>query len=119
LNFQLYAPSIQNTIRNFVLKITFFYVSSVFDIRYTIYFSSNVLKVFNCTSGAINPVTWGQMRVLLMHYSLTMPSKYVQWYPHVTIRMNQFMHSAHERVCQYLPALLADSILPLIGYKAG
>jgi alcohol-forming fatty acyl-CoA reductase len=77
----------------------------------------NSIPVYNCTSGQMNPQTWGEMGTSLLKYSRKNPSKYVMMNPTVSYRTNRFMHWLYEIVLHFLPALAFDLMLRVQGKK--
>ncbi|KAJ8958519.1 hypothetical protein NQ318_002313 [Aromia moschata] len=69
------------------------------------------MRVYNCTSGCINPITWKKFGQLTQTYSLEYPSKYVTWYPGFTYRTNRIMHAIYATVYHTIPSALLDMYL--------
>ena len=78
---------------------------------------SNAIKVYNCTSGTLNPLSWEELGALTQRHSLTVPSRYIQWYPGFTFRTNRFMHLIYDMMFHFFPAFLMDTALRLTGTK--
>ncbi|XP_011495398.1 PREDICTED: putative fatty acyl-CoA reductase CG5065 [Ceratosolen solmsi marchali] len=78
---------------------------------------SCALRVYNCTSGSINPIKWGEIGELTRKYAIESPSKYVMWYPHVTYRSSQIFHKVAIAILHFLPAFVIDLILRFRGSK--
>lgn len=86
-------------------------------IRMFVFFSSNNMNVYNCTSGSINPITWKEFGQLTHKYSIKYPSKYVTWYPGFTYRTNRTMHAICATLFHTIPSALLDIYLILIKRK--
>ncbi|KAG7214096.1 hypothetical protein KM043_001455 [Ampulex compressa] len=78
---------------------------------------SNTVKIYNCTSGSINPVRWGEFGKLTRKHAIESPSKYVMWYPGFTFRTNKFIHNVMVATLHFLPAFVVDLILRFQGSK--
>lgn len=73
---------------------------------------SNQMRVYNCTSGSSNPITWKRFKELTLKYSKKYPSKYVTWYPGFTYRTSIIMHL----ICVFLLHLIPSAILDIFLY---
>ncbi len=78
---------------------------------------TNDIKVYNCTSGQINPVYWKEYGELTMKYGRKNPSKYVMLYPQFSYRTNRVIHFLYETFLQFLPALIFDVFMRIQGRK--
>ncbi|VVC43986.1 Hypothetical protein CINCED_3A007887 [Cinara cedri] len=77
----------------------------------------NAVRVYNCTSGARNPLRWEELGNLCQYHSLTAPSKYLQWYPGFSFRTNRMVHRLCEILFHFVPAFILDIVLRLTGSK--
>lgn len=77
----------------------------------------NAVRVYNCTSGALNPLRWEELGNLTQYHSLTAPSKYLQWYPGFSFRTNRMVHRLCEILFHFVPAFVLDIVLRLTGSK--
>ncbi|KAK3926150.1 Putative fatty acyl-CoA reductase [Frankliniella fusca] len=71
--------------------------------------------VYNCVSGASNPVTWGK---LLHEYLVAVranPSPRALWWPDCTFTPSWLYHNIRVATLMILPAFLFDLIAPLLG----
>lgn len=75
------------------------------------------IKVYNCTSGQMNPVKWHEYGDMTTKYARLNPSKYVMLYPKFTYRTNRFVHKIVEIFLHFLPALLFDWLMRAQGAK--
>nr|XP_008194927.2 PREDICTED: fatty acyl-CoA reductase 1 isoform X1 [Tribolium castaneum] len=73
---------------------------------------SNTMRVYNCTSGTTNPISWKEFGRLTQKYWLEYPSKYVTWYPGFTYRTSRAMHV----ICAHLFHLLPSAFLDVFLY---
>lgn len=78
---------------------------------------SNEVRVYNCTSGTLNPILWHDYGRITEKHAKQIPSKYVQWYPGFSFRTNRMVHNVVELFLQFIPALLIDMIMILSGMK--
>ncbi|XP_071632062.1 putative fatty acyl-CoA reductase CG5065 isoform X2 [Temnothorax longispinosus] len=78
---------------------------------------TDTIKIYNCTSSTVNPITWGEFGYLVRKHAIESPSKYVMWYPGFTFRTNKFIHSIIVATLHFLPAFIVDLILRVQGCK--
>ncbi|KAL3270557.1 hypothetical protein HHI36_021095 [Cryptolaemus montrouzieri] len=78
---------------------------------HTVAYTSNSVRVYNCVSGGINPVTWRKFGDLTHKYVREYPSKYVQWYPGFEYRTNRFIHMIYAIMYHTIPAAILDVFL--------
>ncbi|CAB3379948.1 Hypothetical predicted protein [Cloeon dipterum] len=78
---------------------------------------NNEIRVYNCTSGTLNPLQWEQLREFSVKAGREVPSKYVQWYPGCTFRINYLMHRLNQIFLHFLPACVLDLGMKLQGLK--
>lgn len=81
------------------------------------YLSSNSPRVYNCTSGQINPIKWIDFGKMTTKYAISNPTKYVMLYPGFTYRKNRVVHKFIEFFYHFLPAYCFDIIMRLQGSK--
>ncbi|KAL1455577.1 hypothetical protein WDU94_009661 [Cyamophila willieti] len=75
------------------------------------------LKVYNCSSGHTNPLSWRDLGIMCHKYALKTPSKYIQFYPGFSFRTNRLAHKFCELLYHFLPALLLDIFLQVQKQK--
>lgn len=75
-------------------------------------------KVFNCVSGAQNPITWRDFIDKTLRGLIKNPLEGVIWYPSLVLRRNHLAHLAHQFVAQTIPAYLMDGYARLMGKQA-
>ena len=73
--------------------------------------------IFHCTSGDINPVTWGQMEDTLFPVLRHYPSTGQFRYPFGTFKSNKYHDKVTRIIVHYLPALIIDFICLILGKK--
>ncbi|XP_071582661.1 putative fatty acyl-CoA reductase CG5065 [Temnothorax nylanderi] len=78
---------------------------------------TDTIKIYNCTSSTVHPITWGEFGYLVRKHAIESPSKYVMWYPGFTFRTNKFIHSIIVATLHFLPAFIVDLILRVQGCK--
>lgn len=78
---------------------------------HTAAYRSNTMRVYNCTSGQMNPVKWRDYGRYTQNAALVYPSKYITWYPGFTFRTNRLMHWLCSRLFHTAPACIFDLIL--------
>ncbi|XP_065159367.1 putative fatty acyl-CoA reductase CG5065 [Atheta coriaria] len=72
---------------------------------------SNTMRIYNCTSGHDNNITWGEFSQMTVASARKFPSKYITWYPQVIFTKNRFFYYLIQMFMQRAPALLADLLL--------
>lgn len=75
------------------------------------------MKVYNCASGTLNPITWGEFRDHVQLSWQENPTKDMMWYPHGTCYSSKFLFTIMIAIQHYLPALFLDVVLRLQGKK--
>lgn len=78
---------------------------------HTAAYRSNTMRVYNCTSGQINDISWKRFGYLTQRYAIEYPSKYVHLYPGFTYRTNRIMHWIYSALFHILPACVIDVFL--------
>ncbi|XP_014251336.1 putative fatty acyl-CoA reductase CG5065 isoform X2 [Cimex lectularius] len=84
---------------------------------HTANFRKGSVPVYNCTSGSLNPIYWHELGKLTLKHSLTMPSKYQQWYPGFSFTTNRFKHNIKDLFLHTFPAFITDVYLRIKGSK--
>lgn len=78
---------------------------------------ANAIRVYNCTSGQMNPVAWSDYGRMTLKYARQFPSKYVLLYPNFSYRTNRTVHRCYELLFHFLPAIGYDLLLRSKGLK--
>ncbi|XP_022240863.1 fatty acyl-CoA reductase 1-like [Limulus polyphemus] len=77
------------------------------------------VMVYNCTSGPINRVTWGEIERLAYPFILTHPSMEVLRYPGGSFKTNRLLNRICEVLEHEIPARIIDFLAKVLGYKPG
>ncbi|XP_026474314.1 putative fatty acyl-CoA reductase CG5065 [Ctenocephalides felis] len=75
------------------------------------------IPVYNCTSGAVNPVTWGQLESEGHKSLLRNPFSGVLWYPGGSFKRSRIYNSVCVTAFHTIPAYLIDVMARLSGKK--
>ncbi|KAI9556292.1 hypothetical protein GHT06_018866 [Daphnia sinensis] len=73
------------------------------------------VSVYCCTTGHLNPITWGHMRRWTIQSWLKYPTKDMMWYPGVYYTTNDVSLKINRILFHDLPAHLMDLFLKLTG----
>ncbi|ESP04680.1 hypothetical protein LOTGIDRAFT_170518 [Lottia gigantea] len=84
---------------------------------YTAVYKPKESLVYNCTSGAVNPLTWGDFQVGIMDYFKKTPLEGSFRRPYTTFTSNEMLHDYWVFVSHMIPAYLADFGYRLMGKK--
>ncbi|XP_013781053.1 putative fatty acyl-CoA reductase CG5065 [Limulus polyphemus] len=79
----------------------------------------NNIMVYNCTTGSIVKVTWGQIEKLAYPFVVKHPSMQVFRYPGGSFKHYWWLNSICEMVEHNIPAYFVDFLARLTGYKPG
>lgn len=77
---------------------------------------TNVL-IYHCTTGSVNPFTWGEMEDVVMNVWKKVPLDACFRRPSITLTCNGFLHDFYIMVSHMVPAYIADLGYCLIGKK--
>ncbi|EEC15483.1 acyl-CoA reductase, putative, partial [Ixodes scapularis] len=75
------------------------------------------VRVYNCTSGTLQRQTWGDVTTTMHELILSHPLPHVMRYPSVGLTRSRLCHSVSLLCLHYLPALVLDLGLQLVGRK--
>ncbi|KZS20143.1 Fatty acyl-CoA reductase 1 [Daphnia magna] len=78
---------------------------------------SEPIEVYNCSSGSLNPITWGEFRRLGLQVLSKFPFKEIMRCPGVELRSSWIVYQIELAFYHHLPALLADTTARLCGKK--
>lgn len=84
---------------------------------HTVACRDNAMRVYNCTSGQINGISWKRYGELTTIAALQYPSKYISWYPGFSYRTNRPMHWIYAALFHTAPACLFDLLLYCTKHK--
>lgn len=73
--------------------------------------------IFHCTSGSVNPISWGQMEDTFFSIIRKYPSQQVLRYPFGSFKSNKLHDTITRLFVHYLPALIIDLICLVMGKK--
>jgi len=73
--------------------------------------------VYNCTSGATNPVTWGEVEKLMLPIIYNYPFETMFWHPGGSSKENWYSHRFCQLLFHYGTAYLVDLVCWLAGRK--
>ncbi|XP_074601051.1 putative fatty acyl-CoA reductase CG5065 [Brevipalpus obovatus] len=73
--------------------------------------------VYNCTSGSLNPITWGQMQKISSPLLVKHPSTQIFRFPNAEFHSNRLIHELIVLVEHNIPAFLVDLLFKALGHK--
>ena len=76
----------------------------------------NGILIYNCTSGALNPMNWGQIKNMFP-YVLQYPSAQLYRYPYLIMKESQLFNKVCVLFDHIIPAYLFDALMTLLGRK--
>lgn len=82
--------------------------------------TNSVIKppvVYNCTSGSLNPITWGQVRNISQPLLIKYPSMQMFRYPDSAFHSNRLVHEIYLLIEHNIPAFLIDILFRATGHK--
>ena len=74
-------------------------------------------QVYNCTSGSLNPITWGQVEALVPSSIKKAAFEGALWAPKISAKENPYVNKIHQLFFHYGPAHGVDLICRLVGRK--
>ncbi|XP_074109524.1 putative fatty acyl-CoA reductase CG5065 [Cotesia typhae] len=78
---------------------------------------TNTIKIYNCVSGARNPITWGKFGHYLNKYAVESPTKLAVWYPGFNYTPSLLFHKISTVLFHHVPAFIIDIVLKFRGEK--
>ena len=75
------------------------------------------VQVYNCTSGSLNPITWGQVEALVPSSIEKAAFEGALWAPKISAKENPYVNKLHQLLFHYGPAHGVDLICRLVGRK--
>jgi len=78
---------------------------------------SNMIPVYNCTSSAVNPITWGQLLKLGFDAVYKYPMENCVWYPGGSYQEYWLANYIMQVLLHTIPAYIADGLSVLVGKK--
>ncbi|XP_026464308.1 putative fatty acyl-CoA reductase CG5065 [Ctenocephalides felis] len=74
-------------------------------------------RVYNCTSGSSNPITWRRLGQLTVQCARRNPTRHAVLYPGFSYRLSRIQHRLVETLLHMLPAMVLDTFLRIRGAK--
>ena len=75
------------------------------------------VPVFHCTSGTLNPITWGRIQVLILTFASLFPSVTTYRYPGGSFTSSKLKDNFLRLIMHYIPAYIVDLCTRLAGGK--
>jgi len=75
------------------------------------------IKVYNCTSGGLNTITWGEIEVWAVESVRKAAFEGALWYPRMTFRESPTLHRLSQLLFHYGPATGLDLLSTALGNK--
>jgi fatty acyl-CoA reductase len=85
---------------------------------YTAVERPSALKIYNCTTGELNKLTWGQVERASYEYMMKNPLDDVVRLPNPRFTSNRFWRTVNMWMDHYFPAWLGDLYCRMMGKKA-
>jgi len=79
--------------------------------------SKKSVTVYNCSTGHLNPLTWGRFRDVGFKVWMKYPTKEMMWYPSASFTMSTTIYKMEQAIFHYLPAYLIDAVCYLTGKR--
>lgn len=79
--------------------------------------SKKSIVVYNCSTGHLNPLTWGRFRDVGFQVWMKYPTKEMMWYPCASFTMNTTVYKIEQAIFHYLPAYCIDAVCYLMGKR--
>ena len=73
--------------------------------------------VFNCTSGSVNPISWGRVKEIAEPLLMKHPSMEIFRYPGTRFNSSKFLHELNVLIEHTIPAHLIDFLFKITGHK--
>ena len=67
-------------------------------------------QVYNCTSGSLNPITWGQVEALVPSSIKKAAFEGALWAPKISAKENPYVNKIHQLFFHYGPAHGVDLV---------
>ncbi|XP_046651701.1 putative fatty acyl-CoA reductase CG5065 isoform X2 [Daphnia pulicaria] len=79
--------------------------------------SSDQIRVYNCSSGSLNPIIWRDFRNWGLGGVHEFPCKEIMRYPNIKLQTNRLLFNIEIVLYHHVPALFFDTIALLCGRK--
>ena len=73
--------------------------------------------MYNCTSGSLNPITWGQVEALVPSSIEKAAFEGALWAPKISVKENPYVNKLHQLLFHYGLAHGVDLVCRLVGRK--
>lgn len=74
-------------------------------------------QIFNCTSGGLNPITWGELKDISEPILIQNPSMELFRYPGAKFHSSRLIHQIHLNIEHNVPAYFVDFLFRITGHK--
>lgn len=78
---------------------------------------SNEIMIYNCTSGQLNGITWGDIERIAFPILLRYPSKDILRYPGGSFKQSRFVNDLATFFQHVIPAYVFDAFCGIVGRK--
>ncbi|XP_067654609.1 fatty acyl-CoA reductase 1-like [Haliotis asinina] len=82
---------------------------------YTAVYQPKQTMVYHCTTGSVNPFTWGEMESVVINFYKRTPLDDCFRRPNVALTNNSFLHDYWMFVSHMIPAYMYDLVFKLVG----
>ncbi|XP_046367983.1 fatty acyl-CoA reductase 1-like [Haliotis rufescens] len=82
---------------------------------YTAVYQPKQTMVYHCTTGSVNPFTWGEMESVVINFYKRTPLDDCFRRPNVALTNNSFLHDYWMFVSHMVPAYMYDLVFKLVG----
>lgn len=119
IDFQHLGQKNYFSISKHLLKITFFSVVCLKIFQFDIIncYRPNRLLVYNCTSGANNPILWKQIETWGQEFIRKHPFSDILWYPGGSFKRSKLINNLCIYAFHLTPAFIIDTLSLLSGRK--
>lgn len=84
---------------------------------YTALAKPSAILIYHCTTGSVNPFTWGEMESVVLNFFKKTPLEAAFRRPNVSMTNNSLLHDYWVFVSHMIPAYLTDLGYSLLGKK--
>ena len=75
------------------------------------------VRVFNCTSGCVNPISWGRVKEVADPLLIKHPSMELFRYPGSRFHANKYVHELHLLIEHTAIAFIVDFVFKITGHR--
>lgn len=73
--------------------------------------------IYNCTSGGLNPIRWGEMELFGRESVTRIPFNDVLWYPGGSFKSSRMVNNMCITLFHVVPAYILDAVSKVTGKK--